>query len=472
MLVTLAIHCMITLSTTDTIPAWGHDLHFVSLDPDKVLYPDYTEPFLVYPIHRFTQKIRKEQDRTFDNHSRRGIWKHFENYKLVSGVSSIPVTIWNKQRGHPPAHVYAATVPSAYALYWQWSPSGGPVEPFGEAGKLNLGLPPFYLEQETGRFVTPPSTLGSLYTTAMQNIIPAIKSDLSLINSVIELKDFKSLPRMLVQLKSAIPLIRKFFTYYDASRPARELSKTSAGAFLQWKFAIAPLLSDLAAIRAAISSYERKITSLVARTGGKQTRHFTWRWNEFDDVDETSSGGFPQPWLGQNGCVLYDCRRKVRYRPSEFHAEVEFNYNYTQYQQQHAVVLGLLDALGVNFNPAIIWNALPWSFVVDWFVKVANQLEQFKIRNLEPQINIHQFLWSIKRVRTIECDVGPSPAVTELEGTLDRSRTSLPVVREEAYGRFLDHPIASSIELSGLSSMEFTLGAAIVIAQGRRRKRR
>lgn len=57
-----------------------------------------------------------------------------------------------------------------------------------------------------------------------------------------------------------------------------------------------------------------------------------------------------------------------------------------------------------------------------------------------------------------------------MESVLDLSEVSLPSVREEAYGRFTNFPMVPSlIETSGLNLNEFTLGAAIVIAQKSRK---
>jgi hypothetical protein len=44
---------------------------------------------------------------------------------------------------------------------------------------------------------------------------------------------------------------------------------------------------------------------------------------------------------------------------------------------------GALDSLGFELNPGIIWDAIPFSFVVDWFVNVGKVANSFKIDTLE-----------------------------------------------------------------------------------------
>jgi len=446
------------------------------------LYPPFVIDWLVFPIHRRTQKVWKDRDKgLLDNSSRRWIWKPFQNYKIWSGAdSSTSLKYYDKSHGQPPVNHYInkSKLPTAYCGYWWHSPLGGPNEPFGEAGKLNSGAPLFLVPSDKGGFIAPPAELETLQQRALASMLPSIKSELSALNSIYELKDFAfllSIRKRIGNVKGLISFISQHVkSGGDKSLPLNLLTKASSS-FLLWKFAVAPLISDVAAIHAAISTYKRRINDAVSRTGGRQTRHFTVRFNEFPpDTFEDIETGFIQPFIGLNGCTTYRAQRRIRYEQSTFHAQVQYNYNYTDYQRQHAATLGLLDALGVNLNPAIIWNAIPFSFVVDWVLKVGDALETFKVDNMEPQINIHQYLWSIKRKRSIEVKIGVSTNIVQPVSHADRSLVSLPLVHEEAYGRFTDYPVSSSQVLaSGLSSGELVLGAALVTAiSGRKRSAR
>jgi hypothetical protein len=39
-----------------------------------------------------------------------------------------------------------------------------------------------------------------------------------------------------------------------------------------------------------------------------------------------------------------------------------------------------LDLFGANLNPAIVWNAIPFSFVVDWFLKVGDYFDKMEVQ--------------------------------------------------------------------------------------------
>lgn len=136
-------------------------------------------------------------------------------------------------------------------------------------------------------------------------------------------------------------------------------------------------------------------------------------------------------------------------------------------------MLAYLDAFGVNLNPAIIWNAIPWSFVVDWLLGVSRWLDNNKIAFMEPQINIHRYLWSISRRRTIL--VQRRTACLPKAGATNKVLSDvvpLPKVTETAYRRDISLPSASSIISSGLSLGEFSLAAALVVSRRSRRSHR
>jgi hypothetical protein len=255
-------------------------------------------------------------------------------------------------------------------------------------------------------------------------------------------------------------------------RTLRSLALTGNANFLTWKFAIAPLISDVKAVHALAKAYDKRINALVNQTGGLRKRHFTVTFEEFVNTDELGPVGFIQPFAGFNACIDYQARRRIYYEPTTFHAEIQYNYNYTGYQRQHAALLGFLDSIGVNLNPRILWDALPFSFVVDWLINTGELLDTLKIRLMEPQINVHQYLYSIKRKRKIWVDVGVKPDTTTLVPGPDKRRVYLPVVNEEVYGRFTDYPLtASQLMASGLNSNEFTLGASLITALSSKRGR-
>lgn len=457
---------------TENTPETTENVTFKSHTPGPS-YPDKTKTLLIPGVQYLKEKFWDESW----NGSRK-TWKDCEHYKMFhtdpSAKADPKPSHFVNDANSGGAH-YHGSAKKAYARYRLYTYGGSTSEPFGASGSPISGITAFDQPNAIdGTFVPAPANLDNLNSMALKVMLPRIKEELSIINSIIELKDFKRLPDLIKQFASVVPLIRNGLRSGNPLRTFRDFLRLPASTYLTWEFAIAPLIDDICGVHAALAKFQAQIQNLISREGKMQTRHFSWKWREFPATQDELS---PSGMLDQPGFILDDPAytwkqyRIVETDASEFHAEIQYNYNYTEFQRVHALSLGLLDALGINFNTQIIWNALPWSFVVDWVVDVNRFLGQYgKVQNMEPVINIHQYLWSIKRKRTIKMFMQCStnhPSVTDLY--LTGSRVSLPEITETAYRRQTGIPGYSSLTSSGLSLKELSLGAALVSSRGRYR---
>jgi hypothetical protein len=463
---------MPSTSTTRYEREQAHDELVVFHSPERTL---------VQTLHVPTFIKSYEEIYPAQSGSHKSEWTSFEHYKVSSGDVQIPgkldyslPTVWGapsyQTTWGQPVHPYAA-----YSSDW-----------FGEAGQLNFGLTPLYVKRPDGGFVPPPGDLDFLVQRSLDAMLPRIKSDLSLINSVIELKDFYSLPHTIAQIASLPDLYKSlgrlippggltFSSLRGFTRPLREWFRAGADSYLQAKFNILPLLSDIAALSHAMSRVDRRLNDLITRSGNVRRRHYTSLIAELHPTQDEKTVSFSSTYPGEYEIVSHLTLERYSYPTSTtFHAEIEYNYNYTRYQVEHARILGFLDAIGLNLNPAIIWNAIPWSFVVDWVIGISQWLSQQRIGLMDPKINIRRYLWSVKRARSI---ISTGRSVRPFYGfggepNVTSPTVPLPVVNEVAYRRQLYEPGLSSIRLSGLNPQEFTLGAALVISRRSARHRR
>lgn len=403
----------------------------------------------------------KFEEITPNSEGSRSDWKEFEHYKLSHTPNDLTFRHHLDYGGYDTT-VWQGVLPAG--SYHTYHGRG-----FGDPGMPLNGLPGLYSKRADGGFVPPPADLSSVLARATRSLLPEMKSELSLINSVIELKDFASVPNTLRQIYNLPDSIRKGYL------TLRNVLRAGSNAYLQKKFAWDPLISDISSIYTALARYERRLNDLVSRAGGRRVKHFTVSLQEFKDyAEETITDLQCVPAIGSDsfGTIYnkdyYHLYRRVICEPSRCHVEIQYNYNYTEYQRAHARVLGLLDALGVNLNPAIIWNAIPWSFVIDWVIGVGRWLDQFKVTNMTPQINIQRCLWSILRKRRIILGrYRPGPPYFSSRGP----DAPFPMTHESAYRRGLWQPESSWITASGLSLNEITLGAALVLVRGRNHRR-
>lgn len=345
---------------------------------------------------------------------------------------------------------------------------------FGGADNPTVNLAPLFDQAAPGGFfIPPPQDLDSLKQQALKSMLPSMKVGLSLINSLIETRDFKSLPRTLASIRDLV-LRFKDSAYRSAltkirditgKRSRSEFRTVLADTYLQWSFNIQPLLSDVRGIYLSLDRLERDVNRLIAGSAKLQRRHYVAPISELTDLDESQ----PVIQYATNSMFMQGYGyRYVRSEVSKFHAMIEYHYNYTQYQLQHAAILALLDSFSINLGLAkIVWNATKWTFVIDWVLGVSRWLDQFSLANMAPVINIRRCLWSISRKRQISCRLDLRGS-----GLTNPHATQHPasVVWETAYRRDLWQPTSSSIQLGGLNLKEFTLGAALI--QSRRRVRR
>jgi len=357
---------------------------------------------------------------------------------------------------------------------------------FGEPGRPIKDLPEYDISDAGFEyFIEPPSDLDELISYSLKSMLPFIKHKVSLINSIIELKDFVTLKDTHKRILRSFSLLKQYSGIVAAmaktaqkrfrNSTLRELLQAGANVYLQKEFNFAPLLSDIAGVSLALKEFETSARTYSNNEGRPTVAHFNATLLEEDgDYHESHhqdlSASTEQRWQARGLTVTRD----VLTLPTEFKAQVQYNANYSAYQLEHARALALLDRVGVNLNPQVIWNAIPWSFVVDWVADVGNFLARFRKGNLDPQLNILQFSWSVKRQRDIICSVeqNSSYRLSDVAWIPRLQKYYFPVVRETAYRRQVGLPGESSFTTSGLNSHEFTLAAALAITHKRGKTKR
>jgi hypothetical protein len=432
-----------------------------------------------------------------DNVWVKGKWKDCQHY--TEELLDFPKTtgfLWVTRNATDIGHYAGGVAP------WELAYSGLAFSSYGPLDSPYSGLPSLLQDEELGDgFVPAPTNLHSeLIPASLRAMLPRVKAELSLVNSIIELKDFRSLPRSILKLRdfcanltavstSKRTKIAKNFQgirqTFPSNRPTlSEALGVGSDSYLQAKFNILPLLSDITGISNAIVNTRRRVNDLLVRQGKRQVKHFkvlvpslqasvtsgealyTLQGGQFAGFVDTTPliGPYKSP-----SCSFKCVREFIPDANAVFHAQVEYNFWFTRFQTENAQLLGFLDALGVNLNPAIIWNAIPWTFAIDWLVDINEWLSGKTILNLQPAVNISRYMWSWKYSDTVRLRLA---ANSELNPTFT-SYCYLPDNRRTIYRRQLDMPDQSQfLTGSGLSSNELSLGVALAIPLGRRRKTR
>ena len=319
------------------------------------------------------------------------------------------------------------------------------------------GLKPLGTYDTVNGIVIPlPDDIDNLVSKAITAMLPGLRpvENISLINSIIELKDFASLPRTLKNVgslaSSALSYLRKRPGYKTMT--LRNLLRKGADVYLQAEFNILPLLSDISAVSTAIRTVRNRLRQLVSHANSPQKRYntvnllHTYR-------NENSVNSIPLP----TNCVPRNivCGRNVTYRVAQFNAQMMYRYSLPSWVTEDSLMAALLDMLGVNLNPRILWNAIPWSFVVDWLANVNSWLDNWRTRNIEPIVDIRGFSWSVKVERWVTTTLGfdyGDACVRRFDSSYIRKVGD----RSALY---------SSLVTSGLSPKEFSLAAALAFSR-------
>jgi hypothetical protein len=142
---------------------------------------------------------------------------------------------------------------------------------------------------------------------------------------------------------------------------------------------------------------------------------------------------------------------------------VEYSYYIPSYYKEGLRQRALMDAYGLQWNPAIIWNAIPWSFVIDWILGVSRWLDQFKETNVRIVTGIRRYCCSLSYAREIHCKTQSGlNAGAPLYGAVLTNRT----IREEVYERIPRIPdLYQSLLSSGLNLKEFSYIGALALTK-------
>jgi hypothetical protein len=229
-----------------------------------------------------------------------------------------------------------------------------------------------------------------LTTTSVPNFLIDAEQLSGLVSDVRLVKDFgrlvlnpsvsesssKSMRQLIRQLRGAQKGNLSFAA--ELGMTTRDLAKFVAGKRLSYKFGWTPTIGDLAAIFNSVLGTQAKLKAFKQSVGKELS--FT---KTLESVDSAKSGTFnlnndvhyKVEWRGYlTGKVQYH----AKYIPRPIVAVSEIDEN----------IRGLMDTLGVELDPRIAWDAIPFSFVLDWFLGVGDWLHQFRVDALQLPIDL------------------------------------------------------------------------------------
>jgi hypothetical protein len=266
-----------------------------------------------------------------------------------------------------------------------------------------------------------------LSAKALHTMWPKVEKDMdeSLANSAVELPSLASTlslgGRMRTLARASDLSFRRTLKTIIGLRNStkkerlRAIASTSAGGILASEFAIRPLLSDIMAICRTIREAKRRIERLLENEKRILLSHYSC------PIPGVSPGGMDSSRMRSVGNVSLPSSTEwckyhlgMHVRKAQYTATMRYHYRFTSFQRSHAKLLGTLDALGLRNDPQVLWNMIPFSFIIDYFAHVGNFLGQVTEGGLSPAVYIHGFCHSVnvQYLRDFHIEVSTAPRVT------------------------------------------------------------
>jgi hypothetical protein len=273
-----------------------------------------------------------------------------------------------------------------------------------------------------GLCVPPAYDESYLAEQALAFMMPKAYSGTSLVNSVLELKDLKHMNPFpsIGRILKRHPFLHQLSTKKGKKRFRKELVTRLNNAHLNASFGIVPFVGDVVNVYDELTSLAFKLAMLKKHADKPNVRHYR-------RVLPTPSGGAARSvWISPTSGntiawptgIISDCLsaggnrpdisliRRCRWvtRPT-YHATLRYKYSLPLLDDSTAKVALALDDLGVKLDPSIVWNAIPFTFLVDWVVDVGGFLGTFARDNYPIKTEIRDFTHSVKYHREAEIDI-------------------------------------------------------------------
>lgn len=180
-----------------------------------------------------------------------------------------------------------------------------------------------------------------------------------------------------------------------APRVVERIGKAIAWVNLVYQFAIRPTIQDARKLALVIENWRKRVAELIRQAEKRQIRHYKRPVDNLFSLPQTalsSAFSFDRE-------TAYIARLAEWVTRPEYHANMLFTYDASRLKGLFGQLDGLIHAFGVNRIASVVWEAVPFSFVVDWFVNVGDMIASVE-DNLEGDsllpCLIHDFSHSLK----------------------------------------------------------------------------
>lgn len=216
-----------------------------------------------------------------------------------------------------------------------------------------------------------PSSASSRAWWTMQ---PRFEGRISMINFLYELKDVKQLAKEGLRLLHSLKNLRRTWERLKRafSRGGVDPTKPAAELYLMKEFGIDPLLKDLSDIMSQICEKVKEVQDAFKDKGEHENvRHYT------EDLYISEEMSTP----AATGLTVTGTRVKTT-----FNATMSYYYDYKTRDLSQA----FLKYWGLSGSAEALWNMIPFSFLVDYFIGIGKALHTMEV---DPNVRLRDYLY-------------------------------------------------------------------------------
>jgi hypothetical protein len=168
---------------------------------------------------------------------------------------------------------------------------------------------------------------------------------------------------------------------YKARGNKAESVKTAGGEYLNLAFGYLPLLSAIRDTAKAVMAAEELTRQLLRDSGKNVRRSYTFPVDR--SITEVKLGTSSFPWPGLTSYHWTNSMQPIKHTTVE--RRVWFDGCFTYYVDPQAFqgLVGHAERArllyGLTLNPSVVWNLLPWSWLIDWFAGVGPVMDNLSL---------------------------------------------------------------------------------------------
>jgi hypothetical protein len=172
----------------------------------------------------------------------------------------------------------------------------------------------------------------------------------------------------------------------NSSYTAAQLASTHLG----YQFGIKPAVADLRDFIRVLKTWQKAYDRLREQID----QVYTWR-SQKEEIILFEPRVIPVGKLHAPGLTYADCLYDRTAIKAVLSRTMQYSFSCPEVTSFLARVKQLIDQLGL-LDPVAIWDVLPWSFVVDWFVPIGKWLHRNRKRLFPVDLVVHDYCEAIK----------------------------------------------------------------------------